>query len=231
MIEAMPRKASKKKGKAEPKRNNPTKLNAKQLKFVQNKVQGMNNTDAAREAGYSSPSRYAYELLEKPHILQLIEEGRRRVTEQTEMSALDVVRGWEQLAKPIDKREVFEVAEAEVFHPLTGVPMKVNRVLVKPSEKWPLNVAYNVSEVAQTSDGAIKVKFHDDRLGALNSLGKYHGILFDKKKHEHSGPGGGPIQTENTTPDLSSLSDKQLVQLREIRETLDAGSGTKPKGD
>jgi hypothetical protein len=40
-------------------------------------------------------------------------------------------------------------------------------------------------------------------------------------KHEHSGPGGGPIETQQVN-DLSTFTDDELKQLRAIHETANA---------
>lgn len=50
-------------------------------------------------------------------------------------------------------------------------------------------------------------------------LGKQRLGQSDKTQNEHSGPGGGPIQTENKH-DLSKLDTDDLVKLKEINKKL-----------
>jgi len=49
-------------------------------------------------------------------------------------------------------------------------------------------------------------------------------------RHEHSGPDGKPMQTQQVPPDLSKLNDEQLGQLETIVGAL-AGGGGAPPGD
>lgn len=44
-------------------------------------------------------------------------------------------------------------------------------------------------------------------------------------RHEHSGPNGAPMQTQQMPPDLSKLTDEQLGQLETIVGALAGGSG------
>jgi hypothetical protein len=62
---------------------------------------------------------------------------------------------------------------------------------------------------------------------ALELLGKMQALFVERK--EHSGPGGGPIQTEDG-PDLSLLTVEELEALRELygraaARSLAAGGG------
>lgn len=51
-----------------------------------------------------------------------------------------------------------------------------------------------------------KVKLHD-KLGALDKLGKHFGLFVER--HEHSGPGGGPIRLQASPETLEAV--RQLV--------------------
>jgi phage terminase small subunit len=59
----------------------------------------------------------------------------------------------------------------------------------------------------------VKVKLHDKK-GALDSLGKYLKMFIDRM--EHTGKDGGPIVTKAEEPDLSGLTDDELIQLRDL---------------
>lgn len=62
-----------------------------------------------------------------------------------------------------------------------------------------------IKSISFTEQGP-KVELYSDH-GALTKLLEYHGKMI--KKHEHSGPGGSPIQVE----DLSQLSTEELQKL------------------
>lgn len=46
-----------------------------------------------------------------------------------------------------------------------------------------------------------------------------------KVKHEHSGPGGGPMQSVDLTRFLEGMSDEQLAQYQQFLEALAAAGG------
>jgi hypothetical protein len=51
----------------------------------------------------------------------------------------------------------------------------------------------------------------------LKTKGKERGYV---ERQEHSGPDGKPIQTESRNPDLSKLTTKELLALKELNEKL-----------
>ena len=53
----------------------------------------------------------------------------------------------------------------------------------------------------------------------LKCQGKHRGWV-ETVRNEHSGPDGGPIQTEDKKPDYSKLSKDELRQLHELYEKL-----------
>ncbi|OQB45570.1 MAG: hypothetical protein BWY00_01733 [Firmicutes bacterium ADurb.Bin153] len=53
----------------------------------------------------------------------------------------------------------------------------------------------------------------------LKCQGKHRGWI-ETVRNEHSGPDGGPIQTEDKKPDYSKLSKDELRQLHELYEKL-----------
>jgi hypothetical protein len=73
-----------------------------------------------------------------------------------------------------------------------------------------------VSEVSETTTehgGSLKLKTND-KLKALELLGRHLGMF--KEKVEVTGKDGGPIQTQNADPDLSSLSDEEFEALERL---------------
>jgi phage terminase small subunit len=85
------------------------------------------------------------------------------------------------------------------------------------------DTAAAIAEVKQTREG-LAFKLHD-KLGALEKLGKHLGMFRDKV--EHSGPGGGPIQTESR-PDLTGMSPDERDALRAILERRAEGPNRGP---
>lgn len=71
-----------------------------------------------------------------------------------------------------------------------------NHVQLVSSEDLDDDTAAAIAEVSQNATGGIKIKMYDKK-GALVDIGKHLGMFVEK--HEHSGPDGGPIQTETRT--------------------------------
>lgn len=198
-------------------------LTTQQERFAEELAKGdCTGKDAAIAAGYSerTADKQASQLLDNPRIAARIRELRGAAVELVEIEAADVVREWSRLALS-DIRDLVEVT--------------ASGVRVKPSSQWTENAARAVAEVTETATengGTVKVKLHP-KLGALDSLGRYLGLLFDRRKIEHTGKGGGPIQVQHEE-DLSALSDDELETLKEIRDKLDAakyGAGREPSRD
>lgn len=72
-----------------------------------------------------------------------------------------------------------------------------------PSDQIDEDTAGAVAEVKQTREG-LAFKMHD-KLAALDKLGRHLGMFKDKV--EHSGPGGGPIQTITKTMSPKEAAD------------------------
>lgn len=80
-------------------------------------------------------------------------------------------------------------------------------------------------ELDAVRTNAASVNQHSVVLGAIMGKAKLHGLLVDKK--EHTGKGGGPIQTV----DLSKVSDEQLDALLTALGPLAGGTGDDDEGD
>lgn len=211
----------------------PKALNHQQLTFCELYVaNGGNATEAARGAQYSErgAARQGSQLLKNALVEAKIAELRAAAAQRAEVEADRVVEEWENVALA-DIRDVVVVENVEVAleSPLSGEPLlgkggkpltKVETLVrLKPTDEWPDNAARAVAEVSQSNTGAVKIKMHN-KLGALDSLAKYLGILIEKR--EFSGPGGKPIQLETAPEDLSALSLEELQTLRVLRQKLDA---------
>lgn len=180
-------------------------LTAMQARFVDFEVNGkFSSAESARRAGYSerTAAKQASQLLDNPRIEKAIAEGRARAAKEAEIEGADVVREWGRLGFS----NILDVASVKDGH-----------LDVHDSSTWPEDAARAVMEITETTTehgGSLKVKLHP-KPGALDSLGKYLGLLIDRKKHEHSGPNGGPIPTQEPL-DLSKLSEEDLRELRRI---------------
>jgi hypothetical protein len=64
-----------------------------------------------------------------------------------------------------------------------------------------------------------KLKNPVEMRAVLEQAAKESGGQYTNR-HELTGKDGGPMQTENTTPDLSKLSTEELLKLREINSKL-----------
>ncbi len=102
--------------------------------------------------------------------------------------------------------------------PETGEPKIVahNEVVLIDSDKIDDATAGAISEISQTAQGGIKIKFHDKR-AALVDLGKHLGMF--KEKVEVTGKDGGPIETHD-------VSGRELA--RRIALALSRNQGAEP---
>jgi phage terminase small subunit len=162
------------------------KLSPKQAMFVKEYLVDFNATQAAIRAGYSERTARAQgqRLLTKVDIHDAIEKaGQKRANK------LDVTV----------ERIVLELARIAFADPGEIIQVVNGRVVVKDTSELTEDQRRVVAEVTQTdtmNGGSLKVKLHDKQK-ALELLGRYQGMFIDR--HEHSGPGGGPIQTEDMT--------------------------------
>ncbi len=72
-----------------------------------------------------------------------------------------------------------------------------------------------ISEIKQTRDG-IAIKLHD-KLKAAEMLAKHHGMFVER--HEHTGPGGGPMEIAQLTPEERQARIDDLIKRREGGKT------------
>jgi phage terminase small subunit len=170
-----------------------SRLTVRQEKFCEEIVKGKSGKDAALKAGYSpgNADKYASDLLLKPAVADRIRDMKACSAAIAEVEGSDVVREWARLG----------------FSNILDVAKVVDgKLVVKPSSEWPEAAARAVMEVTQ-SDGKVRVKMHHKQ-AALDSIGRYLGLLVDRRKHEHVGRGGGPIETK------SGLSDEAISEIR-----------------
>lgn len=94
-----------------------------------------------------------------------------------------------------------ELGEDEDGNPIVQAAWKIKDSALQDPEKMAA-----ISELSTGKDG-IKIKTHSP-ITAIQQLAKMQG-WESASKHEHSGPGGGPILTK----DVSELSDADLAAL------------------
>lgn len=187
----------------------PTLTNSRHERFAQEVAKGQSATGAYKTAGYdavgASANVNAARLLRNALVRARVDEILAEGAERAGVTVEKVVR---ELAKIgfSDIRKVVHWTGSEVADEQDGddgegglpriVVHAANIVRLISSDDIDDDTAAAVAEVSQTKEGALKVKLHDKR-AALVDLGRHLGMFKDKV--EHSGPGGGPIQTEQTS--------------------------------
>lgn len=157
-------------------------LTPKQRRFVKEYLIDLNATQAAIRAGYSKhcAAEIGAENLRKPQISGEIEKAQAKLAEKTGITA---------------ERVLNELALIGFSDPRAVMDWDCTAVTLKRSKDLTRDQAAMVAEVAQTKDG-MRIKLHS-KTDALAKLGQHLGLFKDKV--EHSGPNGGPIQTENVS--------------------------------
>lgn len=75
------------------------KLTAKERRFVEEYCVDFNTTQAAMRAGYSGKSRTnGFKVINRPRVAAAIEERRKQLAEQTDLTVAEVKRGLKDIA-------------------------------------------------------------------------------------------------------------------------------------
>lgn len=177
------------------------RLTEKQQAFVGWYLQLWNASEAARRAGYSesTASEQGSRLLGNANVSAEIDRRKAEIL----MSANEVSARLTEQGR---------AAYAEYFNEFGGVDLDR---LIKDGK------GYLIKKIKPTKEG-LEIEFYDAQ-AALALMAKINGQLRDRT--EVSGPGGGPIRTEQTTKhDLSKLTTDELMALRGIvaKATSDA---------
>ena len=156
-------------------------------RFAQEYIFDLNGTEAAIRAGYSASraKQTASDLLHRPEVQQMIREEMKSRERRTAVNADRVVN------------ELARIGFANVRDLLN------DDGTLKALEDLPTEVAAAVSSIKRATDGSVEIKLWS-KTTALDGLMK-HLDLYGPERHEHSGPGGGPIPTE----EFSNLSDQE----------------------
>jgi phage terminase small subunit len=160
-----------------------TSLNRKQQRFVDEYLIDLNATQAAIRAGYSAKTaeQIGYQLLQKTSVAQAVAKAKSARSDRTQVTADRVLE------------EIALIAFADPRKVMSWGPEGITLIA---SEDLDDAAAAIVSEVCESKEG-LRVKLAP-KLEALSKLGLHLGLF--KHRHEHTGPGGGPIATEEQNP-------------------------------
>jgi phage terminase small subunit len=181
-------------------------LTAKQQRFVDEYLIDLNATQAAIRAGYSAKTAYSIgdENLKKPEIAAAVQKAMDSRAARTGITADRVLAelakiGFADIRKAIRWYSQTNIAsvdddDAEALIEEGAVRFAVaNQVELISSDEIDDATAAAISEIGQTSTGALKVKLHDKR-AALVDIGKHLGMF--RERVEHTGKDGGPIEID-----------------------------------
>ncbi|MBA8799167.1 phage terminase small subunit [Agrobacterium sp. RC10-4-1] len=192
----------------------PVLKNARHETFAQGLAKGLTADEAYQKAGFKPDRGNASRLQQNDSIRQRVSElleweqiVERRATEKAvEKLAITKERVLAELAKIgfADIRKAIRwqgTLVTEEDNPDGGDVLVIknvvtNNVQLISSDEIDDDTAGAIAEISQNATGGIKIKLHDKK-GALVDIGKHLGMFVER--HEHSGPEGGPIQTETRT--------------------------------
>jgi phage terminase small subunit len=188
------------------------KLEPRQQRFIDEYLIDLNGTQASLRAGYGTTSRSAaqngHRMLRMPHIAEAIAEALAKGPGVTRTRIVD---------------ELARVAFANVSDYHTWGP---NGIIGKSSDEIPEEQMAAIAEVYQETGKSPRVKLYD-KMAALEKLARVLGMLKDR--HEHTGPNGGPIQTDVIDrPERETREEWLERRRRELGAVPPLGSSTWP---
>jgi phage terminase small subunit len=167
-------------------------LAAKQQRFVEEYLIDLNATQAAIRAGYSKKTADVQgpRLLGNVGVAAAISEAQAKRAERTKIDADWVLQ---RLAIEADADLADLYADNGTLKPVSEWPMVWRKGLVAGIET---QQEFEEVDGQKKPAGMVhKVKL-SDRIRRIELIGKHIGVGAFAEKHEHSGPDGGPIQTE-----------------------------------
>lgn len=177
----------------------PKPLDSRERRFVEEYLVDLDPKRAAIAAGYSSSmaASKAYQWVSdgkaKPHVFAAVQTAMDRRSARTEITADRVLRelakiGFADLRKAVIWRaNVTGMVEESDGSQRLAV---TNEVQLIDSDKLDDETAAAISQIGQTAQGGLTIKFHDKK-GALETIGKHLGMFTDKV--EVTGRDGGPV--------------------------------------
>lgn len=156
-------------------------LTPKQQRFVEEYLVDFNATQAAIRAGYSERSArmQASRMLTKANVQDVIASRKAELTDDAGTRARTVLQGLQRIIQtnPLDYLDFTDP----------------NRPTFNLARLTPEQAALIQDITFHPRTGRPVVKFCD-KVSAYAHLGKFEGL--SKERHEHTGPGGGPIRVE-----------------------------------
>lgn len=172
-------------------------LTDKQQRFVSEYLVDLNATQAAIRAGYSEKTarQAGAENLSKPDIAAAVAEAQAKRAGRTEITA-------DRVLQELAKIGFANMADYMRAGP-DGDPYLDFSELTRDQAAALIEVTVEDFKDGRGEDARdvrrVKFKLADKR-GALVDIGKHLGMFVEK--HEHSGPNGGPIQSEVSARDI-----------------------------
>lgn len=184
-------------------------MTEKQKRFCNEYLIDLNVTQAAIRAGYTPKyaDKRAYELLDKPLIKEYLDERMKDIEQRTEITQDDVVKEIAAIAFS-NSADFFKITDKPITQ--GGVPVLDENGQVRTYKDIEFTNTDNLSDDNKKVIGAIKsgkygleVKLND-KLKALELLGRHLGMFKDKLEIAENGEKKEPIDI-----------DKMLENIRE----------------
>lgn len=186
------------------------KLKAKQDMFCREFLVDLNATQAAIRAGYSQKwaARCAHALVSQPAIKARINELKQERIDQLGVDAKYVLC---RLVE-IDRMDIGDIFNDDLtLRPLSEWPEVWRRYLSGVN----LVELFEGKGEDREMTGILKKLKWPDKVKNLEMLGRHVAVqaFRDNVKTELSGPGGGPVRTENTelTPEQAAEAYKKMM--------------------
>ena len=159
----------------------PILTNPRHERFAQELAKGKSATEAYASAGFTGHRQNAARMMTNDDVAarvrEIVEAGAARAEVTVERVLREYARiGFADIRKAVRWRSLIsEVGEDDEGLPLTRA---ANEVALVGSEEIDEDTALAIAEIAQTKDGALKVKLHS-KLGALDSMARHLGMFKD----------------------------------------------------
>ncbi|MGJ0625299.1 terminase small subunit [Xenorhabdus bovienii] len=185
------------------------KMTAKQKTFCREYLVDLNATQAAIRAGYSAKraSELGYQLMQKSHVVALIDELKQARNTQLGIDAHYVLM---RLVE-IDQMDVADILKEDLS--------------IKPLGQWPESwrrylSGFNLAEMFEGRGderdmvGILKKIKWPDKVKNLELLGKHVSVqaFRDSVKNEHTGADGGPIEVAGLTAEQAADAYKKMMR-------------------
>lgn len=161
-------------------------LSAQKMRFIDEFMVDMNQTGAAKRAGYNvkSAKRIGCMLMHEPMIREEVKRRQEKLAKKFNVTVERIVDEYKRIA-------FSDIRDFVTWGP-DGAQLKPDIALTEDQ-------ARAVLEVKQSKDG-VTFKLHDKK-GALDSLGKHFKMFLEQ--HEHSG---------SLDMTMRQMTDEQLAQ-------------------